>query len=176
MPFMKRLLIIFSVFQASGLSAQIPLDADSIFFSSKLKTIVKNSNTTIAYRESSYWNQFSPWNILTIDQTNTIHKYKADQNLENIKKLEIDLDSLKKEAELFIQYDIFNLKMTQGWFATCDSCKGGISDAKEYSFLVLTKSEYFNLYFYEPDFHITCCSKLFGHEKLITLIKKLFPK
>ena len=173
---MKILTVIVSIFLCMGLLAQDPTHVDAQYPSSQLKSITKVSNLVIAYRHYSYWNQETPWQILAVDSKNIITKYNANTWFANLNKLSFSQDSLKKELNLFYQYDIFSMNGTQNWFATCDSCSTMIYDGDEYSFLIFTKNEFFNLYFYEPGYHVTCCSRLFGHEKIVDLIKELFSR
>ena len=173
---MKLFTIVVLIFLSTKLMAQDPLYVDSLYFTSRLKSITKLSSLVIAYRHYSYWNQATPWQILTIGPKRIVTKYNTNSSFGNLKKLEINQDSLKKELDLFYQYDIFSMKSTRDWFATCDSCKIMIYDGDEYSFLILTNTEFFHLYFYEPAYHVTCCKRLFGYEKIIDLIRGLFAK
>ena len=173
---MKLFTIVILIFLSTKMMAQDLPNVDSLYFTSQLNSITKISSLVIAYRHYSYWNQGTPWGILTMDQKKFVTKYNTNSSFGNLKKLEINQDSLKKELDLFYQYDIFSMKSTRDWFATCDSCKIMIYDGDEYSFLILTNTEFFHLYFYEPAYHVRCCDRLFGHEKIIDLIRELFSK
>jgi hypothetical protein len=151
-----------------------PVKSDSLNFTSKLKSVAKNSTLVIAYRQYSYWDWANPWQVLAVSSEGFITKYNADTNFANLRRLDIKQDSLKKTLDLFYQSGIFKMNGTQDWLSTCDSCSFWIYDGSDYSFLISTKTEFINLYFYEPGYFFTCCSRLFKHEKIVEFIRKLF--
>lgn len=170
---MRYLILSLFTFLFIELNAQDPIKVDSLYFTTHMKKIGKPAELTIAYHTYNYWNHELPWYILRVDKRNFVTKYISDGYYYNLKELKVNQDSLKRELGLFYKYDIFSLKYQGDWISSCDSCNTMIFDGSEYLFVISTKKSFSSMWFYEPGYFTTCCTKLFEAKRIVDIIDQL---
>jgi hypothetical protein len=143
----------FSQFEVPRL-AQPRYDSFYYFFK-PLRDLRKTSKLVICYRQYSYWNVLAGWEIISVSDSNKLRKFTSDVELEILTPVKIGYDSLVTQIKLFYDNEIFTIINSGCCFRSqsgtgCDTLYGESYDGPEFDFLLITKKQIMQLYYYSP--------------------------